>query len=121
MNFDWEEYFKLAEELAKGQTEAKARSSISRAYYAIFNIAKQIIEEKDPFIKVPTINVHGWLISYLKSPRDRFSYQLSQDIRILRDSRNDADYDSSPISFKKANQSLELARSMIEKLKNWRT
>lgn len=40
MSFDWKSYIHLAEELVKRQEESCLRSSISRAYYGVFRIAR---------------------------------------------------------------------------------
>lgn len=39
MPFDWNEYLRLARQLATAGDEASKRSAISRAYYFVFNIA----------------------------------------------------------------------------------
>ncbi len=38
--FNWREYFALAQDLSKKNDEASLRSSVSRAYYAVFCIAR---------------------------------------------------------------------------------
>jgi len=38
-SFDWSEYFKLADELAKRKDEAALRSALSRAYYYVYHLA----------------------------------------------------------------------------------
>jgi len=38
-SFDWSEYFKLADELAKRKDEATLRSALSRAYYYVYHLA----------------------------------------------------------------------------------
>ena len=40
MTFDWATYLTCAEELAKSTDEAAKRSSISRAYYAAYNVVR---------------------------------------------------------------------------------
>jgi hypothetical protein len=42
--FDWTSYFVLARELAKRPEEASRRTAVSRAYYAIFNKARLLLE-----------------------------------------------------------------------------
>ena len=46
MPFDWREYFDLAKELQGQTSEAAQRSSISRAYYAVFGTAKNHLKTK---------------------------------------------------------------------------
>ena len=43
--FDWTSFLELAEELAKREGEAELRSSISRAYYAVFHTSRHLAEE----------------------------------------------------------------------------
>jgi hypothetical protein len=38
MAFDWHEYLVIADEIAKDPREAMQRSSISRAYYAVYHL-----------------------------------------------------------------------------------
>jgi hypothetical protein len=48
MSFDWLGYLDLAKELNDSltfNTEAKQRSAVSRAYYAVFNLAKPILNK----------------------------------------------------------------------------
>lgn len=51
MTFDWLDYLTLAQNLVEQTVivseQAKFRSAISRAYYAAFHQAKQVLEEKD--------------------------------------------------------------------------
>lgn len=73
MKFDWLEYYDLAKELAdinsnnsgdsaknpKSQiSEAKLRSSIGRAYYAAFCIARNYL--RDFFIRPKTFKSQKW-------------------------------------------------------------
>ena len=46
MNFDWNEFRELAEELRKSDNEAKQRTAISRIYYAIYHQAKLHLESE---------------------------------------------------------------------------
>ncbi len=46
MSFDWTDYLQLAKELATNPDEANKRSAISRAYYCIFNLAKDLAENQ---------------------------------------------------------------------------
>lgn len=66
MNFDWEEYFNLAKELAGTTEEAKLRSAVSRAYYSAFCLARNYLRDiqQDPRLsrnKTYDINVHEYV------------------------------------------------------------
>ncbi len=92
MSFDWGEYLRLAKSLARTSNEAELRSSISRAYYAVFNTARRIIVNKGlgylptwshkDHKKVPEI-----FEKYLKA------VEISEGLKRLRNYRNKADYD----------------------------
>lgn len=46
MNFDWDEFRKLAEQLRQSETEAERRTAISRIYYAVYHRAKTYLERE---------------------------------------------------------------------------
>jgi len=93
MAFDWAKYLVLAEELAVRSTdEASLRSAISRAYYAVFCIARnRLLEEGEEIPKTSEAHSAVWT-KYRESAQKR-----RKDIGItgdrLRRSRNKADYD----------------------------
>lgn len=95
MNFDWEYYLHLAEELIDDNAptehadqEARIRSSISRAYYSAFNCARFFLSDKRGET-IETNNAHNGVRELLINhgfPED--SNRLNQ----LRKARNKADY-----------------------------
>ena len=48
MPFSWVDYLSLAERLLPGTDEADRRTAISRAYYAVFNLANAWLESRRP-------------------------------------------------------------------------
>jgi len=80
MTFDWTEYLKLANELAKRNDEASLRSSISRAYYGVFCIARNILGYKNYKGK----DVHQKVIDKLKQNGSEFPKKLGQYLDELR-------------------------------------
>lgn len=46
--FDWLKFFELASVLAARGDEASQRSAVSRAYYAVFNVARMVLDRYDP-------------------------------------------------------------------------
>jgi uncharacterized protein (UPF0332 family) len=75
--------------------EAKLRSSISRAYYAAFCIARNHLKdvEQKP---IPDESVHSYVISQFYSLGKRNNgKKLALELRRLRNHRNRADYDDS--------------------------
>jgi uncharacterized protein (UPF0332 family) len=75
--------------------EARLRSSISRAYYAAFCIARNHLRdvEQKP---IPDESVHSYVISQFYSLGKRGNgKKLALELRRLRNHRNRADYDDS--------------------------
>jgi uncharacterized protein (UPF0332 family) len=90
---DFREYLKLATTLAAGTGEAEWRSAISRAYYAAFHVARELLMSLG--FRVPRADrAHSYL--WL-----RFANAGAANVKIagnrlndLRSQRNRADYDS---------------------------
>jgi hypothetical protein len=91
MPFDWSEYLKLAEELAARKEEACLRSSLSRAYYYIYNLALTRAE-RNGFVAARGESTHGqlWRL-YSQSPEPECIY-LGQIALRLKEKREKADY-----------------------------
>lgn len=110
MNFDWKEYVKIAEDLAKNQSESYLRSAISRAYYGIFCLSRNKKRFKNYKLEKGE-NIHWKVINEYKnssSPNDKFVGKFLDD---LRKERNDADYDEDK------NINKDLAERVIYKAK----
>src|ERR1017187_1540549 len=90
-SFDWADYFELAQELAGRKEEACLRSSLSRAYYYVFNIAL-IRAERNGFILARNESTHNqlWRL-YSKSPEPD-CISLGQIALRLKEKRERADY-----------------------------
>jgi len=119
-DFDFLKYFDLAKDLQDSEDEASLRSSISRAYYAVFHEAKEIISEIDNYEKIPTpsdkINIHWWLINYFRS---RGQSVIFEKLRQLKTIRNQADYDSLPhISKREASSAIIETEKILKLLKS---
>ncbi len=97
MTFNWREYFNLAQELtaqAKGNTdrdEAKLRCAISRAYYATYCKARNVLRDKDG-ISVPSIDAHKFVIDKFANSTVMQRQQIGADLLRLKDNRKRADY-----------------------------
>lgn len=117
MNFDWLDYLALPQNLA-GQTivvseQAKFRSAISRAYYAAFHQATQVLVEKDR-LTIPLQNVHKFAIAQFQNHPDPIRQKIGDRLQVLRGYRNQADYESSTsITANTCQESLTLARRII--------
>jgi len=93
MTFDWSNYLQLARQLGQTQDEAAQRTAISRAYYAAFHAADEILKVKDITLdssRPPHERV--WSI-YVKSPNRQCIVIGNEGFR-LRNARVDADYKS---------------------------
>jgi hypothetical protein len=110
MYFNWVEYLLLAKEMAspslglsishyRANPESKERSAISRAYYAAFIMMRNYLSTSDEnFLRSLNSNgrriSHEQVICYLEKSSDRKLKSLGEDLRTLRNKRNQADYDN---------------------------
>lgn len=99
MSFDWQKYLYLAKELAGNPVknmesdEAKVRSSISRAYYAAFNIAKDFAFNSSQPPDRDAENNHREIRVWFQSRTNKQYKRIGVDLNRLRISRNKADYE----------------------------
>lgn len=99
MSFDWHEYFALAQELVTTTSfttseEARLRSAISRAYYAVHKIGIEVAETTSPFRARREGEVHGELINHFSRSPNADERRVGIRLRNLHRLRNQADYDS---------------------------
>ncbi|WP_449416999.1 HEPN domain-containing protein [Phormidium nigroviride] len=131
MIFDWSEYFNLAQELAAissnnstANQEAKLRSAVSRAYYAVFCLARNYLRdvEQDPRLssnKTYDINDHQYvaeefIFNHLKSQKIT---DIGRDLTRLRQMRNKADYADTIFNLlKDVKTALKLAQNIMTTL-----
>jgi uncharacterized protein (UPF0332 family) len=89
---DPHEFLALAQQLSLANTEAAWRSSVSRAYYATFHLARQLME--DLGFTVPRADrAHAYLWLRLANCGDPQIQRAGQGLNDLRRDRNWADYD----------------------------
>jgi len=123
MSFDWTQYYQLSRELlgkpnSTATEEAKQRSAISRAYYAVFNLAAVYIRmvEGDDAI-VDNKDAHYAVSSYFERQNNNVSTQIASNLIILRRLRNQADYrDTIRTPKQTADESLARASTTIQLL-----
>lgn len=100
MTFDWLEYLRLAQELA-GQVvsppnqEAKLRSSVSRAYYAAFCMARNYLRDIEGYSIPLGVEAHTYVRDEFKRSSDRVRRKIGNNLDRLRIYRNEVDYDDS--------------------------
>lgn len=70
--------------------EAKLRSAISRAYYGVFNLAKELIQSQG--YTVPKRDAHKFVIDWLQGSTNIEWTLLGIKLNYLRDQRCKADY-----------------------------
>jgi hypothetical protein len=100
MSFDWAEYLSLAQELqgiaVSGPpvgVEAERRTSVSRAYYSAFILARNRLRDVD-LIPIPhTGAAHIFVAQRYASDPDPRRARIGALLRRLRTVRNTCDYD----------------------------
>ena len=103
MSFEWSAFLHLASDLAAGGTEAKRRSSISRAYYSAFCSARDWLLEHDSRFSMPRSgDTHRAVWDYFGMGPEKEKRQVSNTGLKLRDSRVDADYNKDSSMFNDA-------------------
>ncbi len=122
MKFDWSKYYDLASELVSTDTdEAKQRSSISRAYYAAFCLARNYLKEELNEEAAPNENVHQFVADRLKNATNKTIREIGKDLSDLRRLRNKADYQDTIFKLNNdAKFALKLAKNIIEKIEELR-
>jgi hypothetical protein len=98
MAFDWNEFLSLAEELAQNDDEASHRTAISRAYYAIFNLACDRAKRNCGPMPQGVGGSHVWCWLQYDRGADPDSVRLAEAGRRLKDRRVSADYKKASIS-----------------------
>ncbi|WP_017662604.1 HEPN domain-containing protein [Baaleninema simplex] len=103
-NFDGKNFLVLAEKILKNSqfpSEASYRTSISRAYYAVFLTAREYIKVKNPTNWQNIItrggNVHKKVKNYYASRFGNNGKRITNKLNSLRKKRNNADYEISTV------------------------
>ncbi len=85
--FDWKKYRTLAERWKCYDNDEYKRSSISRAYYAIYHLLKlKRGHTSDDYKK------HDWLVTEYKNSENKFEQEIGDCFQRLKEERTDADY-----------------------------
>jgi uncharacterized protein (UPF0332 family) len=110
------DFLSLASRLAVATTEADWRSAVSRAYYAAFHVARQLVS--DLGFTVPHADrAHAYLWMRLGNSGEARVQQAAVDLHDLRRRRNQADYDlQPPLSQVRATPQVSVARRIIQTL-----
>ena len=110
------DFLDLARLLATHTTEAAWRSAVSRAYYAAFHVARQLLS--DLGFTVPRADrAHQYLVFRLSNCGDPAVAQAGQNLETLRRLRNRADYDELPaFTQPQAVAAARLAEQVVDRL-----
>ena len=122
MSFNWNDYIKIADELAQKHTlkEASCRSAISRAYYGAFCTARNYLQTKEG-VKEFGENAHNSVRDIFVSSNDQNRREIGNKLNRLRLSRNKADYDntytvSSSSLLKETENALKNAKQIVDSI-----
>ena len=114
MQFDWREYFRLAENLAKGSDEAALRSAISRTYYYCYHLALQRAQANS-YERIPGEPSHIQLWRQFSGNPEPVCQQLAEIGKRLKEKRERADYEGF------YNRIQEAAPLLLEKARKFAT
>lgn len=90
--FDWSEFQKLADELAKRPEESCLRTAIGRAYYYVFHLARKRIEANGFFI-IRGADTHKQVWEKYNSSLEFDCKKLGEIANRLKEKRQRADYE----------------------------
>jgi uncharacterized protein (UPF0332 family) len=98
MNFAWLDYLVLAEALLQAHTtlapeEACCRAAISRAYYAVYGVARRRARDQEGLRLPPAAEAHQRVITHYRHGASPLHRAIGDSLRQLRSARNRADYD----------------------------
>jgi uncharacterized protein (UPF0332 family) len=111
---DPRDFLDVAFDLAGEAREADWRSAVSRAYYAAFHVASELLARCGfPVPRGDQAHGYGWI--RLANCGDAQTVQAAKDLDWLRRNRNRADYDlGRPVSQQHASDLVRLADSIIQ-------
>lgn len=120
MSFDWKLYVDLSAELINHHKtpslkDAYLRSAVSRAYYAIFCTAKQLLVLKTVFF--PREDIHKFVREEYNRAVSRKEKQIGSKLGRLWTERKAADYDADEtFDFERAKTSQQMAADTLKLL-----
>ena len=123
MSFHWGDYLTLADSLvsapaALGPQEAALRAAISRAYYAAFCSARNLVRSQGEIAPSGAASDHELIAIHFRGSTDPTRRRIGADLGRLRKYRNNADYDDrlagDPLS--RAKLSVATAHSILTAL-----
>src|SRR5437868_5477988 len=85
------DFLTLAQRLVSESAEVSWRSAASRAYYAAFHVARELLEDMG-FVVARADRAHAYLWRRLSNCGDPKVQAAGQQLNDLRGDRNEADY-----------------------------
>lgn len=101
MSFDWPHFLSLAEKLIHTSKDASLeeayfRTSVSRAYYSVYGIAAQVLNNVgSQYYAVPIGNAHKHVRDKFSEGDTRIQKQIGDNLQRLWNQRRKADYEGS--------------------------
>lgn len=122
MSFAWSDYLTLAEALLQGRAtlaleEAWCRAAISRAYYAVYGVARTRVREQAGLQLPATGEAHQRVIAHYFQGPSPLHRAIAENLRRLRGARNRADDDDQldrPVTL--AQFAVQRARTLMAQL-----
>lgn len=113
---NWRDFLSQASRLAAEPLEADWRTAVSRAYYAAFHVARQLLTALN--FSVPRADrAHQHLVFRLSNCGEPVVEQAGRDLDTLRRLRNRADYDDIPVVTRhQAAAAVRLAEGIVQAL-----
>lgn len=106
---DGEQFILVATELANANTEAHWRTSVSRAYYAVYHVARSAIEGIEHVPRGP--QGHKFVSDWLMGHREQELSEAGSSLSRLYSNRLKADYDVQTRTLRQNDALLDLHRA----------
>jgi uncharacterized protein (UPF0332 family) len=105
-------FLDLASDWATGSREGEWRSSVSRSYYAVFHVARNLLRQVG--FQVPRGDqCHSYVYARLNNTADQTIERAASQLHDLRRARNQADYDLDiPVTEQDAVNAVNLAMNI---------
>jgi len=122
MNFEWNLYIQLADELinyqrTSGLHEAYLRTAISRSYYGVFCISRNFLVSRG--VAIPKVDTHKFVREEYLNSLKRIEKKIGKDLLDLWRERIDADYeDGATVDNNRARTAHQLAIRILNRLTN---
>ncbi|WP_339876800.1 hypothetical protein [uncultured Algoriphagus sp.] len=119
MSFDWNNYVKLGNSLSKQNGEEYKRTAISRIYYGVLNLSREVIK---PVSTEKFNRKHIWTQEQFSKYGKPESNQIAAILRRLKKKREKADYENFAADLDKELLFTQIEakrlQQLIEKFKN---